>query len=123
MDGRSDIAVDELQAVIAMRGIRLAREAEAVQRAVEPVSGPIAGKNASGAVAAVRGRGESDDKQARIEPAEAGDGFAPVFLIPEAANSFPSDLLAIEGEPPAEPAGFDLALGAAATFRQGREGS
>ena len=51
-----DVAVDELQAVAARDRGRLAREAGAMQRGEEEVAGAVAGEDASGAVAAVRGR-------------------------------------------------------------------
>ena len=67
MNGGGDVAVDQAESVIAVDGMGLIRESEAVQSAVKPVSRSVPGKDASGTVAAMRCRRESHNQQARVQ--------------------------------------------------------
>ena len=83
-----------MQAIVAASGGRLVGQAGAIQGGIEPIAGAVAGKDAAGAVAAVRGWSETADQHARPDFAEAGDGPAPVFFILEGGTFFPRYLLA-----------------------------
>lgn len=123
MNGCGDVAIDELKAVVAIYGMRLIRKAKAVQGAIKPISGAVAGEDATGAIASVSGGRESNDEQPGVEASQTWYGPSPVFLIPKAANFFSCDLLAVGSQTRAEAARFDLVLRPAATFRQGLEES
>ena len=84
--GRRHVAVAQGEAVVARDRGRLVREAGAVQRGEEEVARPVAGEDAAGAVAAVRGRGQAHDQQARPRVAEAGHRLAPVAPGPRSAG-------------------------------------
>ena len=62
---RGHVAVDEAQAVVAGDGDGLVGEARAMQRGEEEIARAVAGEDAAGAVAAVRGGGQAHDQQAR----------------------------------------------------------
>jgi hypothetical protein len=123
MNGCCDVAVDELKTVVAIYGMRLIRKAKAVQGAIKPISGAIAGEDATGAIASVSCGCESNDEQPGVEASQTWYGPSPVFLIPKAADFSPRDLLAVGSQTRAEAARFDLVLRPAATFRQGLEES
>jgi hypothetical protein len=123
MNGCGDVAVDELKTVVAIYGMRLIRKAKAVQGAIKPVSGAVAGEDTTRAIASVSCGCESNDEQPGVQTSETRYGTSPVFLIPEAANLFTRDLLAVGSQPRAKAACFDLVLRPAATFRQGLEES
>src|SRR5262249_10316170 len=53
------------------------------ERAIEPLARAIAGEDAAGAVAAVRGGRQADDDQARARVAEAGQRPPPIVLAGE----------------------------------------
>ena len=89
-----DVAVAEPQAVVAADRLRLAREPGAVEAGEQEVAGAVAGEDAAGAVAAVRGGGEAHDQEPRPRVAEAGHGPAPVLLVPEALHLRPRHLAA-----------------------------
>ena len=72
-----------MQAVVAGHAGRLVGQARAVQCGEQHVAGAVAGEDAPGTVAAVRGRGEAEDGQPRVGRAEAGDRAAPVLLVAE----------------------------------------
>ena len=112
-----------LKAVVAIYGMRLIREAKAMQGAIKPVSGAVAGEDTTRAIASVSRGCQSNDEQPGVQASQARYGTSPVFLIPEAANLFTRDLLAVGSQTRAEAARFDLVLRPAATFRQGLEES
>ncbi len=85
-DSGTDVTVDELQSVFPVRRSRLIGEAGAVERPKQPVAAPVAGEEASGAVAAMRRWRQSDNKQLRLWVAKARDGPAPVGFCLEAAD-------------------------------------
>ena len=60
-----------------------AHEARLVHRTEQPVARPVAGEDASGAVAAVRRRRQPHDQQGGRRVAEAGHRPAPVLLVGE----------------------------------------
>ena len=123
MNGCGDVAVNELETVVAIYGMRLIRKAKAVQGAIKPISGAVAGEDATGAIASVSGGCESNDEQPGVEASQTWYGPSPVFLIPKAADLFTRDLLAVGSQTRAEAASFDLVLRPAAIFRQGPEES
>ena len=123
MNGCGDVAVNELKAVVAIYGMRLIRKAKAVQGAIKPISGAVAGEDATGAIASVSSGCESNDEQPGVEASQTWYGPSPVFLIFKAADLFTRDLLAVGSQTRAEAASFDLVLRPAAIFRQGPEES
>ena len=123
VNGCGNVAVDELKTVVAIYRLRLIRKAKAVQGAIEPIPGAVAGEDAAGAIASVSCGRESNDEQPGVQGAQTRYGPSPVFLIPEAANLFTRDFLAVGSQPWAEAARFDLVLRPAAIFRQGLEES
>lgn len=118
MNRRRDVAINQTEPVIAVDGVRLIRKCEAVQSAIKPVSRSVTGKGASGTVAAMRCRRESNDQQACTDRAEAGDGSAPVFLVAEASHFHARDFFPVRGQPWTKPAILDFVLRLAVTFRQ-----
>jgi hypothetical protein len=54
----------------------------AVQYAVEPVAGFVAGEHAAGAVRPVSAGGQPENQNARVRVSKAGDGFAPILPFP-----------------------------------------
>src|SRR5262249_52923187 len=95
---------------------------------VEPVAGGVAGEDAPGAVATVRGGREPEDEQPRARIAEPGHGPAPVGLADERAPLHARDLLAVRDEARAEAAlddraleGGERAAGGGGARRHGRE--
>src|SRR5206468_4502374 len=68
--GGNDVAVGELETVVACARRSLAREAVAVERLVQPGAARVAREHAAGAVRAVRRGGEPDDEQTRARVAE-----------------------------------------------------
>src|SRR5262245_3977905 len=81
-----------------------------MQGTIEPVAAAVAGEHATGAVATVRRRRETDDEKARLGIAKTRQRFAPVFLHDEAFDFLPSDLFAPGDQPRAETAADDFAL-------------
>ena len=81
-----------------------------MERREQEVAGPVAGEDAAGAVAAVRGRREPDDQHAGARIAEAGHRPPPVLLVAERRSLLARDLLAPGDEPRARPARDDLAV-------------
>ena len=51
---------------------------ERVQRLVQPITAPVAGKHTSGPVAAVSGRCQSDNQQSGVRITEARQWFCPI---------------------------------------------
>ena len=123
MNGCGDVAINELKTVVAINGLRLIRKAKAVQGAIKPIPGAVAGEDATCAITSVSCGCEPNDEQPGVEASQTRYGPSPVFLIPEAANLFPCDLLAVGSQTRAEATRFDLVLRSAATFRQGLEES
>lgn len=117
MDGRRDVAIDKAKTIVPVRGVGLVRKAEAVQSAIEPVPRTIAGKNAAGAIAAMSGGRQSNDKKAGIAGAEARHGAAPVFLVSKPPDFFLSDAFAVDRQPFAATAIDDLILRPALHYR------
>ena len=97
MNSSGDIAVDQTESVVAIDGVRLIRETEPVQRAVEPVSRSIAGKDSSRTVAAMRRRRESHNQKTGIRGTEARNRSAPVFLVAKAPHFYARDLFSVRG--------------------------
>ena len=91
-----------------MLGRRLVGVAGAVQGGVEPVARAVAGEHAAGAVGAVGGRREADDRQPRRRIAEAVQRPRPVVLALEAARRVGGARLAPLDQARAAPAGVDL---------------
>src|SRR6266498_3224241 len=106
LDRRGDVAVPQLQPVVAGDRGGLVGEAGAPQRGEQPVAGAVAGEDAAGAVAAVGGGRQAEDEQARGGVAEAGHRPAPVVPVPEGGALLPGDLLA-PGDQARAPAALD----------------
>src|SRR5690606_36185196 len=71
---------------------------------VEEVARGVAREHAPCAVAAVRPWGQAHDHQARFRVTEAGHRRAPVLFVPVRATLLAGHLLAVLGQPRAEPA-------------------
>src|SRR5205814_9806663 len=65
---------------------------------LERVAGRVAGEDPSGAVAAVRGRGETDDGQSSVGRPESGNGVRPVDAVVEGAAFDAGDVFAPRSE-------------------------
>ena len=79
-----------------------------MERAVEPVTAPVSGKDSPCAVASVRGGCEPDHKESGGGVAEAGHRPSPVVPIGESSDSFACDLFSPGYEARAEAALDDL---------------
>src|SRR5882672_1683729 len=112
-----NVAVDELEPVVARHRGGPAGEAEAVQGLVQPVAARVSGEHTAGAVSAVRGGGETDHQKTRASIAESRDRFAPVLPLQELALLVARDLPAIRAQPRATLARHDRAP----DFLQGTE--
>jgi hypothetical protein len=99
-----------LEPVVPSGRRRLVCEPGAVQRPEQPVAGQVAGEDAAGAVAAVRGRGEPDDQQRRVHRAESRYRPAPVLLVRERGPLLACDALAPLHEPRTPAAADDAPL-------------
>src|SRR5439155_25775415 len=97
--GRGDIAVVERQAVVARPRLRLAREAMAIQRLVQPGAARVSREHAAGAVRAVRRWRKPDNEQTRFGIAEARDRFAPIRPVRELTLLVARDAPAIGAQP------------------------
>ena len=77
----------------------LVREAGPMKRRVEKVARGVAGEDAAGAVAAVRGGSEAHHEQARLRVAETGHRPGPVGLVPITGDFHSSGLRAPAAKP------------------------
>src|SRR5437588_4602410 len=89
----------EAEAVVHGRGRRPVREPGPVQRREQEVPRTIAREDPPRPVAAVCGRREPEDEDARPRVAEPGHRSSPVRLVREAGDLLPGDLLAPGDEP------------------------
>ena len=90
MNGCRDVAVNELKAVVAIYGMRLIRKAKAVQGAIKPISGAVAGEDATGAIASVSCGCESNDEQPGVEACPDSVRAVPSIPDPESGEPFPA---------------------------------
>ena len=97
--GRADVAVRKHEPVVARDGVRLAREAVAVQRRVQPGAARVAGEHPAGAVRAMRRRREADDEQPRPRVPEPGYGLPPVGPVLELALFVSRHPAAVSAQP------------------------
>src|SRR5207244_7686611 len=108
----------QAQAVFTTVGGWLVGEAGAVERGEEPIAGPVAGKDAAGAVAAVRCRSQSANQDAGPRIPEAGHRPPPIVLVAESGAFLVSDLFAPGHEPRALPATDYLFLNSVQLLRR-----
>ena len=106
-DDGADPELAELEAVVTMDGDGFAGEAELVQDGVHEVAGAVAGEGAAGAIGSVGSGGETENEDAGVGVAEAGDRFGPVLLIAVGLSAGLADGLAVVAEPGAAIAGGD----------------
>src|SRR5262249_56654361 len=99
----------EPEAVAGMRRRRLIGEAGLVQRAKEPVAAAVPREHTPRPVAAVSGRSEAHDENARLRIAEARKRTRPVALAVIARRGHGRHPLAIRDATPAAPARDDAA--------------
>src|SRR6185437_6190206 len=85
-------------------------ESRPPQRREQPVTGPIAGEDPAGPVAAMRRRGEPEDAHAGVRIPEPGQRATPVRLARIRRAFHPRHLLAPLHQPRAPPALDDLLL-------------
>ena len=76
MHRRSDVAIAQREAVVAMIGIGLVGKAGGMKRAVKPIAAAVASEHPAGAIAAMRRRRQADDQKLRVGIAKAGQGAA-----------------------------------------------
>ena len=110
MDGRRDVAIDEIQSVIGGDGGRLICEARLVEGPIEEVSRSIPGEHSTGAVGPMGSGGESNNQHLGIDWTKRGHRFAPVLPV---LVRFPfrlRDARAMNSQPGAFVAGDDLRL-------------
>ena len=111
MNGGSDVTVDQAQAVRAIDGVGLVDKTETKHRAVEPVAGPVAGKDAASTVATMGGWSQSDNQEAGTRFAKAGDRATPIILIAESADPVTRDLFPVFDQARAAAAVENVSLG------------
>src|SRR5262249_4850549 len=111
VDSCSDIRINEFQSVTPVGRRRLIRKTEVEQRPVEPVTGPVAGKDPSSPVSAMRRGSEANNQQPRIRRSEAGNRPSPIVPIPESSDLCPRNLFAVFDQAGASPAVDNLLLG------------
>jgi len=102
--GGGNVGVQQAQSVVAAVGIRLRREADAVQDWVHEASRGIAGKWTASAVAAVCSGREPEDDCPGPRISEAGNRLGPIIVIEIGAALFASDGFAELDETRAAPA-------------------
>ena len=122
MDRCSDVTIHQAKSIVAIGGVRLIREAKAVQRAIKPVSRSVAREDSARSVASVRGGREADDQQPCIQRTQAGNRPSPVLPVFESPDFYTRDFFPVLREARTKPAILNFVLGTAATFRQGPEG-
>ena len=105
---RRDVRILELEAIALLGRGWLVREPDAIQRVKQEVARAISRKHAPGAIAAMRRRRESEDKQFRARVAESWHRLAPVFAIPKRQPLLARYPLAVLGQPGTLPAANDL---------------
>src|SRR2546428_9596312 len=93
------VAVVERRAVVAGPRLRLAREAMAIQRLVQPGAARVSREHATGAVRAVRRWRKPDNEQTRSGIAEARNRFAPIRPVRELTLLVARDTPAIGAQP------------------------
>src|SRR2546423_5375420 len=91
-----------------MAGGRLVGKSAASERGEQEVARPVAGEDASRAVASVRRRGEAEDDRPRTRVAESRQWPSPVVLCGEGRARFARDLLPPRDEAWAAPAAAHL---------------
>jgi len=107
-DGGGDPEVVEGESVVAVCGAGLRGEAESVKDGVHEVSGGVSGERASGAIAAVRSGGESEDEDTGGGISEAGNGMCPVVAREIGSALLAANALTVLDEARAESAGGDF---------------
>jgi len=107
-DGGDDVSVRERQAVVARGARGLAGEAGAMERGEEEVARAIPGEDTPGAVRAVRGGRETENRDPRPRVAEPGDRSPPVPLAGIRGALLARNLLPPGDQPRAAPAALDL---------------
>lgn len=112
-DGRRDEGVAKRQAVRGVPRYRDAREAVAVQRAHQEVTGAsdaVTGEDAARAIRAVRGGREAENQYPRARIAESRDRLAPISLVSIRGLLLGRDPPAVLAESRAALAGDDLLM-------------
>src|SRR3989442_1692497 len=108
--GGADVAVAGREAIGARRRFRLAREAGALQRLVQPVATRVAREHPACAVGAVCGGREPDDEQPRVRIPEPGHRLPPIGPIAELTLLIARHALAVGAQAGATVAGDDGAV-------------
>ena len=95
MNACCDVAIDKAQPIIAACRRGLIGEAEVVEGAVQPIAGPVAGKDSSSSVSAMGRRRESNNQNSRSTGTKTGYRPAPVIPIAEPLYLFVRDRFAV----------------------------
>src|SRR6266478_47445 len=94
-----NVSIVELQAVVAVEGSWLVREAGLEKRLIEKISRAVTGEDSAGAVGAVRRRGQPENQQHGFRIAETRYGLAPVCPLAIRAPFFARYFFAIGHQP------------------------
>ena len=108
--GRRDIAIRETQTVVSMGRTGLIREAEPMERFVEPVTATVPGENPTGSIAAVGCRREAHDQETSLRVAEPWHWASPIGPVPELPAFRPGDRFPMGHQSRAPSAGCDLII-------------
>ena len=111
MNRGGDVAIDQAKAIVTMCRGRLVGEAEGVQSPVQPVAGPVAGKDSTGSITSVGGWSEADYQELCIHRAQTRHRPPPVFPIAKAPDLIARYRFAVFDESWATPAIDNLTLG------------
>src|SRR5664280_1645970 len=93
--GRSDVAVHQLQSVVAMLGIGLRCEANLVQNGIHEFSRRVPRKRTAGTVGTVGSRRQSQHQYTGMGIAESRNRPRPIFTIAIGTELLPPNLLTI----------------------------
>src|SRR6266480_46445 len=97
--GGRDVAVAQLESVVPAPRDRQVREAEPVQRLVQPVAAGIPREHPAGAVRPVRRGRQAHDQQSRARVTKRGDGPAPIVPVAELALLVAGDAATVGTQP------------------------
>jgi hypothetical protein len=92
-NGRRHVTVQQSESIISINRSLLTSEARFVQGSKKPIAAPVAGEDAPGSIAAMRGRRQSQYQQSGSRIAKTWNRFAPIPLICKPSHLFSSDPL------------------------------
>ena len=105
-----DIAVHETKAVVSMGRMGLVREAEPMERFVEPVAATVSGEDTAGSIAAVGGWGQTNYEKTGVRVAETRHRASPIGPVTELPPFGPGNCFSIDHQSRTPTAGYDLII-------------